>query len=195
MLHITDTVLNLKNVSRVETHIYRSQTEGRERTPFPENECAQVQQIKQVANVLWSSRSMTVPTATLLIQYLRLQNKLPVKRRLPPLQDQPSVRHKVCGALRRVTYRAKSFHNSALQSLTGENPASWIQIDDGGIPSKSWRTRHVTSETNYSVMLENICAVYWKYSVLILKPKIQTAFHFFLTFSVRALHSESSATI
>lgn len=31
-----------------------------------------------------SSWSMTVPTATLLIQYLRLRNKLPARRRLPP---------------------------------------------------------------------------------------------------------------
>ena len=114
-----------------------SSSEGRKAVP--------IQQIKQVTEGPWSLRSMTVPSATLLIQYLRLQNKLPVKHRLPPLQGQPTVRHKLRWALRHATHRAKSFHNSALQSSTGENPASWIPNDDRGIPSEFWTTRDTGS--------------------------------------------------
>lgn len=126
-------------------------SEGRKHTPPPEREnLCRYNKIKQVANVLWSLWSMTVPTATLLIQYLRLQNKLPVKHRLPQLQGQPTVRHKLRWALRHVTHRAKSFHNSALSRRLG------IANDDCGIPTEVWGAWNMNSEINYSSLSVDI---------------------------------------
>ena len=72
---------------------------------------------------------------TLLIQYLSLQNKLLVEQRLPPRQGQQTVRHKLRRALGHVTRLSrKSFHNSALRSSAGENPATWIPNEDCCIP-------------------------------------------------------------
>lgn len=82
-----------------------SQKEGNTHPPPERSKAVQIQQIKQVTKLPWSSRSMTVPSDTLLIQYFRLQNKLPVKHCLPPLQGQPTVRHKLQWALRHVTHR------------------------------------------------------------------------------------------
>lgn len=182
-LHSTDTVWNvwtcqlLNNLSWVHGWILCQDAHqiGLKRkhvnSSSTESKSVQIQQIKQVINVPWSSWSMTVPSITLLTQYLRLQNTLPVKHHLAPLEGQPTVRHKVQWALRHVTHWAKSFYNSALQSASGENPASWIRNDAGGIPSECCRTWDMDSGTNYSSLL--IVMLYMFHTTYIMCKKIK----------------------
>ena len=76
----------------------------------------------------------------------------------PPLQGQQTVRHELPWALGHVTRSSKkSFHNSALQSSAGENPATWIPNDDCCIPWEFCSTWDMCRATNYSRL-----SIFWE---------------------------------
>lgn len=112
----------------------------------------QIQQIKQVTKVPRSSRSMTVPSVTLPIQCLRLQNKLPVKHGLPPLQSQPTVINKLWWALRHVIH--------------WKDPASF-STKWWSWYSLIWRTWGMDSGSNYSSFHLSLAMLYIFYTVYV----------------------------